>query len=228
MKDEVVKMEREIRKRRCFSRLGFLRQSEENIEKVDELLERGRFLEGILIDVVQDEGKAWLTTQLISETRAKKKFEKIWTCLENGEIQSIGVWGMGGIGKTTIATHIHNRLLENKHTFGRVYWVTVSQDSSIDKLQDAIAEKINQDLSEEKDEKIRAALLFEALQKEMKFILIFDDVWEVYPPREVGIPIGVAPGGGTRIKISVSTDISILEFYGYIGYIRDISVDIFT
>ena len=31
-----------------------------------------------------------------------------------------------------------------------------------------------------------------------------------------------------RMKISVSTDISVLEFYGYIRYIRDISVDIFT
>ena len=30
------------------------------------------------------------------------------------------------------------------------------------------------------------------------------------------------------MKISVSTDISVLGFYGYIGYIRDISVDIFT
>ena len=31
-----------------------------------------------------------------------------------------------------------------------------------------------------------------------------------------------------RMKISVSTDISVLGFYGYIGYIGDISVDIFT
>ena len=31
-----------------------------------------------------------------------------------------------------------------------------------------------------------------------------------------------------RMKISVSTDISVLGFYGYIGYIEDISVDIFT
>ena len=30
------------------------------------------------------------------------------------------------------------------------------------------------------------------------------------------------------IKISVLTDISVLEIYGYIGYIGDISVDIFT
>ena len=35
----------------------------------------------------------------------------------------------------------------------------------------------------------------------------------------------------TRMKISVSTDISVLGFYRYIGYIgdiSDISVDIFT
>ena len=31
----------------------------------------------------------------------------------------------------------------------------------------------------------------------------------------------------SRLKISVSMDISILAFYGYIGYIGDISVDIF-
>ena len=30
------------------------------------------------------------------------------------------------------------------------------------------------------------------------------------------------------MKISVLTDISILGFYGYIGYIENISVDIFT
>ena len=30
------------------------------------------------------------------------------------------------------------------------------------------------------------------------------------------------------MKISVSTDISVLRFYEYIGYIGDISVDIFT
>ena len=46
---------------------------------------------------------------------------RIWTRLEKGEIQSIGVWGMRGVGKTIVVTRIHNRLLENKDTFGHVY-----------------------------------------------------------------------------------------------------------
>ena len=194
MKDDVERMEQEVRKRRWFSKLGFLRKSKENIEKVDELLERGRFPEGILIDLVRDDRKALLTTQLVGETKTKI-LEKILTCLEKGEIQSIGVWGMGGVGKTALVTQIHNILLGKHATFDFVYWVTVSKDSSIRKLRDVVAGKINLDLSKEEDEKIRSALLFEALLKEGKFVLIFDDVWEVYPPREVGIPIGVVDGG---------------------------------
>ena len=194
MKDDVERMEQEVRKRRWFSRLGFLRKSEEDIEKVDELLERGRFPNGILIDLVRDDRKALLTTQLVGETTTKI-LEKILTCLEKGEIQSIGVWGMGGVGKTALVTHIHNILLGKHDTIDFVYWVTVSKDSSIRKLQDVVAGKINLDLSKEEDEKIRSALLFEALLKERKFVLIFDDVWEVYPPREVGIPIEVVDGG---------------------------------
>ena len=31
----------------------------------------------------------------------------------------------------------------------------------------------------------------------------------------------------SNVEISVSMDISVLVFYGYIGYIGDISVDIF-
>ena len=199
MKDEVERMEGEASKRRCFSRLRLLKESEEKIKKVDDLLERGKFPEGILIDVVRDEGKALLVRRPPGETTAKSNIEKIWKCLKEGGTQSIGVWGMGGIGKTFIVTHIHNLLLKEKGTFGSVYWVTVSKDSSIRKLQDAIARKINLDLSEEEDEKIRSASLFEALQKEKKFVVIFDDVWEVYPPREVGIPIGVVDGGGLII-----------------------------
>ena len=39
----------------------------------------------------------------------------------------------------------------------------------------------------------------------MKFILIFDDVWGVYPPREVGIPIG----GGRLIVTTRSKEMCL-------------------
>ncbi|XP_034679040.1 putative disease resistance protein At5g05400 [Vitis riparia] len=207
VKDDAQQIEQEAGERRYFSRFSFLSQFEANMKKVDEMFESGNFPNGILIDVHQDEGNALLTAQLIGETTYKRNLENIWTCLEKGEIQSIGVWGMGGIGKTTVVTHIHDLLLENRDTFGHVYWVTVSKDSSIRRLQDAIAGKINLDFSKEEDEKIRAALLSEALQKKKKFVLLLDDVWEVYVPRAVGIPIGV--DGGKLIITSRSRDVCL-------------------
>ncbi|KAJ9672735.1 hypothetical protein PVL29_026089 [Vitis rotundifolia] len=109
--------------RSYFLRFSFLSQFEANMKKVDEMFELGNFPNGILIDVHQDEGNAFIR-----------------------------------------------------------------------RLQDAIARKINLDFSKEEDEKIRAALLSEELQKKKKFFLILDDVWEVYTPREVGIPIGIDGG----------------------------------
>ena len=103
-----------------------------------------------------------------------------------------GEWGGGG--KTTVVTHIYNRLLENNSLFGHVYWVTVSKESSIRELQDAIAKKFYIDFSEEGEDNQRSALLFNALQKLKKFVIILDDMWEVYEPELVGIPLGVDRG----------------------------------
>lgn len=203
MKDRAQKIEQEAAKKRCFSRLRFLSQFEANIKQVDDLLKSGKFPNGILIDVLQDEGITLLTTPLIGEI-TKRILEEIWTCLEKDEIQSIGVWGMGGIGKTTVVTHIYNHLLQNSSTFGQVYWVTVSQESSTRDLQDAIAKELNIDFSEEGDDNKRSALLFKALQKVKKFVLIFDDMWEVHEPEQVGIPLGV---GGKLIITTRSRNI---------------------
>ncbi|KAL7114968.1 hypothetical protein ACP275_04G154400 [Erythranthe tilingii] len=85
---------------------------------------------------------------------------------------------MGGVGKTTLTKHIHNRLLEEL-TQECVFWITVSQEFSITMLQDGIARAIKLDLSDERDEDKRAARLHKALLSlGKKFVLILDDLWE--------------------------------------------------
>ena len=103
-----------------------------------------------------------------------------------------GEWGGGG--KTTVVTHIYNRLLENNSLFSHVYWVTISKESNIRELQDAIAKKFNIDFSKEGEDNQRSALLLKALQKLKKIVIILDDMWEVYEPKLVGIPLGVDRG----------------------------------
>ncbi|XP_034897078.2 probable disease resistance protein At4g27220 [Populus alba] len=106
----------------------------------------------------------------------------------DGDVSTIGIYGMGGVGKSTILQHIHNELLQRPDICDDVWWVTVSQDFSINRLQNLIAEHLDLDLSRKNDELHRAAKLSEELRKKQKWILILDDLWNNFELHKVGIP----------------------------------------
>nr|XP_027118470.1 putative disease resistance protein At4g10780 [Coffea arabica] len=91
-----------------------------------------------------------------------------------------------GVGKTTLAKHIHNHLLER--TQFKVYWMIVSQEFSIKRLQDDIAKRLSFDLSHEDDEDSRAARLSREFAK--RSVLILDDFWQEFSFEKIGIPLG--------------------------------------
>uniref|UniRef100_A0A6N2KGU6 Uncharacterized protein n=1 Tax=Salix viminalis TaxID=40686 RepID=A0A6N2KGU6_SALVM len=95
---------------------------------------------------------------------------------------------MGGVGKTTMLKHIHNKFLERRDNCHFVYWVTVSRDFSIERLQNLIAKCIDLDLSSEDDDLHRATRLLKELRKKEYWILILDDLWNTFELLEVGIP----------------------------------------
>jgi hypothetical protein len=113
----------------------------------------------------------------------------IWPLLMDDEVSTIGIYGMGGVGKTTILQHIHNELLRRPDICDHVLWVTVSQDFSINRLQNLIAKHLDLDLSCVDDDMHRAAELSEELVNKQKWILILDNLWNNFKLHEVGIPI---------------------------------------
>ncbi|KAH9715762.1 putative disease resistance protein [Citrus sinensis] len=91
-----------------------------------------------------------------SRRNTKKIVKKVWEDLMGDKVTKIGVWGMGGIGKTAIMRHINNRPQEETNEFSDVIWVTVSQPLDLVKLQAEIATALK--LSPTKDEdKVRRA-----------------------------------------------------------------------
>uniref|UniRef100_A0A5B7C944 Putative Disease resistance protein n=1 Tax=Davidia involucrata TaxID=16924 RepID=A0A5B7C944_DAVIN len=186
-RNELISLEQNVQQSGILSPLLFGERAENMIREMEELVEQGQFSEGLLLDVHETKGEPLLTTKLIGEA-FQNNLQKILDCLKKDELLSIGIYGMGGAGKTTLATHIHKLLSEKSdHTFDHVYWVTVSHDFSIHKLQNDIAKAVNLDLSDVDDVRRRAARLSQALIRRKKCVLILDDVWHHLRLEEVGI-----------------------------------------
>lgn len=102
----------------------------------------------------------------------------------------IGLYGMGGIGKTTLMEKINNDLrTNNSYGFTYVIMVTVSATPNITELQNKIAMRVGyNDLENESDINVRACKLNERLRKEKSTLIILDDVWKRLDLNKVGIP----------------------------------------
>ncbi|KAL3748399.1 hypothetical protein ACJRO7_009614 [Eucalyptus globulus] len=127
-----------------------------------------------------------------TETKVSKLLEEkmVGEAFQRNTTKILEHLWMGGVGKTTVMVHIHNRLLKEA-TYGNVLWITVSQDSNTQRLQDAIAKELGLGIQQEKDVRRRAAMLCDCLTKKGKSTVILDDVWECFDLKEVGIPGGI-------------------------------------
>lgn len=99
---------------------------------------------------------------------------------------------------------LHNRVLKESKAFGFVYWVTVSKDFSIHKLQNDVAKVIALDVSNENHEKKRTTKLAEALMRKKKRVLVLNDVWNHSLLNNVGIP---AKADGCKLILTRSFDV---------------------
>ncbi|XP_024018628.1 putative disease resistance protein At4g10780 [Morus notabilis] len=201
--EEVNDIEVRVRKAKFFSRAGLAKNVTQKMVEVDELREKGTFPEGLALSITKRGDLLPTTTTLGGETTFQRKVEEIWASLFDDKVAKIGVCGIGGIGKTTALEQINNRLLkEQKDKFDSVIWVTVSKDSSVWNLQDTIARKLGLDISNDNDQKTRAAKLYARLGTRKRYVLILDDLWERYSLEDVGI---LEPTSQNGCKLIVTT-----------------------
>ncbi|KAE8674453.1 Nbs-lrr resistance protein [Hibiscus syriacus] len=159
-----------------------------SIKEVEELItQQGRFHGGLVVDNPQWIGQVLSTTNISGEA-VKACVEEIWQCLMDDGVKKIGVWGMGGVGKTSIMKFINNQLLKERGKFDTVIWITVSNETSIAKLQKDVASKIGVEFSGDEDETTRAGMLFENLSQKGRFVMILDDLWAKVSLERIGIP----------------------------------------
>lgn len=157
-------------------------------EEIGELQNQCDFSRGLTLEAQEKRGIVFPANNMVGRMFELNK-NMIWDFLGDNNVSSIGVYGMGGVGKTALLTHVHNKIIESRSDTS-VYWVTVSQKFTIHKLQDDIASALMFGLYEE-DERKRAAELSDFLGRKKNSVLILDDVWEYIDLQEVGIRLCV-------------------------------------
>lgn len=70
------------------------------------------------------------------------KLHSTWELLMQDDIRMLGLYGMGGVGKTTLLTLICNKFVEFNGDFDVVIWVEVSKDVDVGKIQDDIGKRL--------------------------------------------------------------------------------------
>ncbi|TXG71310.1 hypothetical protein EZV62_006245 [Acer yangbiense] len=113
-------------------------------------------------------------------------FEKIMKALADEDVNLIGVYGMGGVGKTTLVKRVAAQVLEDK-LFDMVVMAEVTQTLDIKNIQGQIADELGLEFHEESLSG-RAARLRDRLKKETNVLVILDNIWEKLNLDDVGIP----------------------------------------
>ncbi|GLT81322.1 hypothetical protein SLA2020_527130 [Shorea laevis] len=200
---EMPDIDKELHNASYLSRGSLGRRVRQKIQEVREIYDRGCFPEGLVIERPPPIGITLPTENMVGEVDVK---EQIWGYLGDNEVGIIGVYGIGGVGKTTLMKHIHNELLNKPIGFTKIIWVTVSQSLRVVKLQDDIARNMNRNLPKDGDELERAARLMEIMKTE-KYVLILDDVWDNFSLQRVGIPTPTTENGCKIVITSRSKEI---------------------
>ncbi|KAJ9682085.1 hypothetical protein PVL29_018123 [Vitis rotundifolia] len=114
---------------------------------------------------------------------------EIMEALRNDDIRMIGVWGMGGVGKTTLANQVAKKAEEDKLFEKVVMALNISQIPNVTKIQGEIAGILGLKFGEE-EELGRADRLCKSLNKHKTVLVILDDIWEELSLENIGIPYG--------------------------------------
>ncbi|XWS08884.1 hypothetical protein CRYUN_Cryun40dG0038800 [Craigia yunnanensis] len=182
-------------KNKCFiglcpnfkSRYQLSKKVEEDANIVDELLQQGGFDKVSYRDVPQVIAVASPKDFEAFDSR-KQVFNEILEAL-NPSINMIGVYGMGGVGKTTLVKEVAIQVKQDK-LFDSVVWAAVTKNPVILEIQKRIADMLGLKF-EEQSMTGKASRLSERLKKEKKILDVLDDIWARLDLMEKNVQIGV-------------------------------------
>ncbi|KAB2609546.1 disease resistance protein [Pyrus ussuriensis x Pyrus communis] len=97
--------------------------------------------------------------------------------------QVVSIWGMGGLGKTTLAKQIYHHDEVRRH-FGSFVWVYISQQSQVRDVWEQLLIKLlsattvqREEIAKMTDDEIAKRIYL--LQQESRCLVVIDDIWSI-------------------------------------------------
>jgi len=145
---------------------------------------------------------------IVGQDKAFASMDK-WV-IDDAKVNSIGVLGKGGSGKTLLLKRLFNsEKVSNHFTDGFLLWLTVSQSPTLRSLRNELYTQItlqkNVRLGKNMDEAGVKMCLNETLQQSSRFALFIDDVWEKDAAElleELGILRAVTDHSNSKVIVS--------------------------
>ncbi|KAI9112225.1 hypothetical protein K1719_016748 [Acacia pycnantha] len=142
------------------------------------------------------------------ESRKKMK-EDIVLALRDPHISRVGVYGLGGVGKSTLVKEVAKQVEDDK-LFDKVVMANISQEANLEKIQCEIADFLGLRF-EEMAISGRAARLQQRIKNERSILVILDDFWEILELDKLGLPINNHKGCKLLL---ISRKLDILQTMG--------------
>ncbi|XP_031275698.1 uncharacterized protein LOC116134153 [Pistacia vera] len=114
--------------------------------------------------------------------------QEIMEALKDSNVNMVGVYGMAGVGKTTLVKKVAWQAEEDK-LFDQVVMTTVTQTPDLKNMQEEIADQLGL-IFPEQSVSGRSLRLRDRLKREKRILVILDDIWAKVDLDVVGIPYG--------------------------------------
>lgn len=137
--------------------------------------------------------------------------KRLMEALEDGNSYMIGLQGMGGAGKTTMATQVGNKVEESR-IFEKVIFVVVSNPPDLNKIRGDIARQLGLPLEGGKEAEHSKLLWSRISNNEGRVLIILDDAWEELNIRDIGIPFG--PDHKNCVVLITTRDLKVCKDMG--------------
>ncbi|KAH9687093.1 Disease resistance protein [Citrus sinensis] len=127
----------------------------------------------------------------------KKVLQDVTEALKDDKLNIIGVYGMGGVGKTTLVKQVAKKMMEDK-LFDKVVMAELTQTPDDQEIQKKLAFDLGMEFDLNESILHRANRLRRGLKNEKRVLVILDNIWKKLEFEEVGIPSGDADEKDTK------------------------------